>query len=272
MKNTLKKKIIAASMALITCVLGAFVGCGKSETDFPDYNGNNPSGTPGTSNPSGTPETPEKIAAPYTADDLQSVIWMDKNQGYPIDVSANTYLRTLLLSVEYYAAQPQENDGGAKDKLEATYILTLPSVELCLYDANTVEFVFKDETKPMQTATVKDDGLAYVFDLTDGEPLSIDGYTESQKITVVAADKKGGELSDKTAFLQKWNTLRFVKLKNKSHYQPQTAYTLSFDELQITVHATSVEWNGELYALTHGDFSFFQSLKYKTDSGWLPWI
>ena len=51
---------------------------------------------------SSSDDEPIQISAPYAESDLQTLLFTDTAKSVTVDVSANTYLKELLLSLSYY--------------------------------------------------------------------------------------------------------------------------------------------------------------------------
>ena len=264
----MKKSFISVCAALI-CTFSA--GCGTANA--PDYGTNSDSSAPSqtttdtttdtdTGTDTGT-DTPAKLETPYTEADLATLAFTDTQKGLTVDVSANTYLKSLLLSTEYLAYTPQTAPQTAK------YIISMQSMDLQVYANGVVGFVA--EKQPLY-ATVNNGDFSYFDELIAGEVTHIDGYTTSQKISLYDADNGSGKIEDRQAFLQTLQTIGLVKLGNKAHYEiGKRTYLIKIDKEYFRIYQNFVVFGNELYAIYEGDFEFLTEISYTpVEDGWLP--
>lgn len=213
----------------------------------------------------------EKIPAPYTEADLETVTFYDKTLGVTVGVSDNTSLSELLLSVEYYA--PSQVLGAGTDILQPNYVLSIGDTLLNVYSASSIGFLVDDGATETRAVT-KGKEFSYVETLLGSGAVSFENYSSAKTVEVFDTKNDGGELSNKSDFLENLQRLKFVKLHHKADYAiGEKAYTVKIDEEELLFYEKYAVVRGELYILYEGNFEFFKTLKYSSSSsGWLPWI
>ena len=108
---------------------------------------------------SSSDDEPIQISAPYTESDLQTLLFTDTAKSVTVDVSANTYLKELLLSLEYYeTATPAPTQ-------TADYILEIGEVDLELYESGAVCL----NTQTERFSVTASESLEYIQTLVAGE-------------------------------------------------------------------------------------------------------
>ena len=102
---------------------------------------------------------------------------------------------------------------------------------------------------------------------TENEPITLDKYTETQKIEVKNAGNLTASITDKTAFLQNLQSVSLLKLADKTQYQTgDKLYTIKIDNDIIVIYAQYVTVNEDLYKIHEGSFGFLGEFQY-----WFDW-
>ena len=212
-----------------------------------------------------------KLYAPYYEEDLETIWFTDTEKSLILDMSANTYLKTLLLETEYYE---YEYDPSQSETGKANYTLILQDLELEIYAGGVVRFVYADggEEEASMAVVLKNE-FAYLESMIDGGEVAFDEYTAEQTIKVDNSVNTGLVIAEKESFLESLQELRFVKLKDKEHYQTgEVAYTVQIDDDTILVYENFASVNGALYMLSQGEFDFLKDLPFGFSSENLPWL
>ena len=103
---------------------------------------------------------------------------------------------------------------------------------------------------------------------TENKPITLNQYTDTQKIEVKNANNLIAELLDKNAFLQNLQSISLLKLADKSQYQTgDKLYTIKIEEDVISIYAQYVTVNEDLYEIKDGNFNFLGEYTY-----YLPWL
>ena len=241
-------KVVLSGFFAVTAVLGA-VGCAV-END-------------GSSEPALENTT---LSKPYETKDLEQIIFHNFAKGLTVDMSKNQALKGALLEAEYYEYTLEEKP------TEARFSLALKGVEMEIYEGGVVCFA-KENGGETLYATVKNNEFALLETAFVGEAICFDGFTSAHSIKVFDEAGKGGEITGKEGFLEKWNALRFWKVSNKADYQMgESEYSLKLGKSEYAVHGNGLVFDGELYLLCEGNFDFLKEVELSDGSGFLPWI
>ena len=242
----MKKQWNLIAAALAVCCLGCGVtGCAPTE------------------------EEPTKLYAPYYEEDLNEMTFTDMQTSLVLDMSANTYLKTLLLQTEYYEYTPT-----AEETASVNYTLSLQDMDLQIFNGGVVRFLsMNGESVEETTAKVIGNGFSYFETMFLGGEVAFEGYNAEQTIQVTNALQATATVSDSEGFLDAMQDLRIIKVKDKAHYQTGEAlYTVTIGQESLVFYENFASKNGELYILSQGDYEFFKELKFENASGWLPWL
>ena len=244
----MRLKRFSALILSMLCIFFGFAGCGDK-----------------------TPEQePQKIQTPYKEEDLETMLFYEKERGVTVDISANGYLKELLLGVEYYAAGAPSCVQGAGDLQEPLFVLTLGEKTVEVYSKVSVCFVVGGAE---EWAAALNGELEYLTAVLVGEERALDGYAEADEIGVKNAEGASGTVTDKAKFLENLGAVGIVKLGNKENYTLGAGeYTLQIGADELIVYQKYVVVNGDLYGVTQGNFDFLKGLNYGSSSGWLPWL
>lgn len=241
----MKRILKGAALTLAACCALGFAACNGAENE------------------------PTKLYSPYYEEDLQTITFVDMTQSLTLDMSANTYLKDLLLQADYYEYTPSQDEVA-----QVKYALQFADVELQIFSAGLVRFVYANEEETEWTvAQVENEEFSYLDTILTGGEVAFDGYTAEQTITVKNGENNDGTISDKENFLATLADMRFIKVSNKTHYQTGSVrYTLTIGEENILFYDNYASKNGELYILSQGDYEFLKALQYGFSSDWLPWL
>lgn len=209
---------------------------------------------------------PTRLDAPYDAESLSVVLFTDVQKSFTVDVTANTYLQSVLSSAQYYAPDTDTDT----DETTVKYVLALRDISLQFDGDGLITFVAADGAT--RQAVVKNNEFACLDTLVDGDLFSLDKYTPLYNIKVYDADAEGGAVKDKINFIENLQTLRFVKLNDAERYRVDApTYTLRLGNDVMLVCPKYVVLNDELLFVCQGNFAFLDGLEY-TDDVELPWI
>lgn len=207
----------------------------------------------------------EKINTTYKEADLENISLYVTSLDLTLDLSNDTNLKELLLSLEVY-----KDKSNIVYEEVAEYILNFGNYEFIIYGFNSIKFIDNDVTYDACTLNNEFDYLNTLFDFNE---LNFDSYTTDQKIKVYNSKNDSAEITNKADFLNKLSLIKYIKLKNKEIFTlGDLKYKIEIAEDVISVYEKYITINNELYILTDGDFAFLSSLKYSSSSGWLPWI
>lgn len=209
----------------------------------------------------------EEVAITYTESALNNVSLTINDLDITLDLSNNSYLKSLLLSVKLYKNADNSNLGNRTSK----YVLSFDNYEFTIYDNKTICYI--DNDKEYDYLTVENNEFDYLDNLFDGSSLDFNNYTEEETIKVVNSKNDSKEISEKTEFLNNLKQVKCLKLSNIEHYQlGDLKYQILVSNDVIKVYGEFVTINENLYIVTEGNFEFLNNIKFSSSSDWLPWI
>ncbi len=209
----------------------------------------------------------------FGEDEISDLTLENVGGGFTVDVSANTHLKELLLSVCYDSVEEMSPDADY-DMPDPKYILNFGDGALSVFESNTV--CYTDAESDIQVGFIKIYGnaFAYLDTVTEGEITSRDGYSEDAEIKAYNDKNYVAEITEKAEFLASLNEVKLIKLSCAEHYTlGKQNYTVKIGDEVIKIYGNYVTIGNELFAVTEGDFGFLSELTYSSSSsGFLPWI
>lgn len=209
----------------------------------------------------------EEVAITYTESALDNVSLTINDLDITLDLSNNSYLKSLLLSIKLYKNTDNSNLGNRISK----YVLSFGNYEFTIYDNKTICYIDNDNEYDYLTA--ENNEFDYLDNLFDGSSLDFNNYTEEETISVVNSKNDSKEISEKNEFLNNLKQVKCLKLSNIEHYQlGDLKYQISISNDIIKIYGEFVTINENLYVVTEGNFEFLNNIKFSSSSDWLPWI
>lgn len=209
----------------------------------------------------------EEVTITYTESNLNNVSLTINELDITLDLSNNSYLKTLLLSIKLYKNNDNANLGDRTSK----YGLSFSNYEFTIYDDKTICYI--DNKNEYDNLVVENDAFDYLDSLFDGSVFNFNNYTLDNTIKVINSKSDSADITEKTEFLSNLKQVKCLKLENKDHYQlGDLKYQIFISEDVIKVYGNLVTINEELYIVTEGNFDFLNNIKFSSSSGWLPWI
>ena len=209
----------------------------------------------------------ELVKLIYTELDLETITLTINDIDISLNISNNTYLKTLLLELKLHKNLENQEIGSRNSK----YILSFSDYEMTIYDDGTICYI--DPEAELDYLFVLNDEFSYFDTLFDSNLLCFDYYNESQVIKVINSMNDTVEINDKNDFLNKLKQIKYIKLSNKEHYElGELKYQIVIDDEIISIYNEFIIVNENLYIIAEGAFSFLNNLKFSSSSGWLPWI
>lgn len=209
----------------------------------------------------------EKIEPTYTESDLEEISLTINKLDLVLNMSNNSHLKQLLLSVNLYKNKTEEEQTERTSK----YVLTFGKYEFTIYDNGTICYI--DNDIEQDYLLTSDNAFSYLDTLIGSDLLNFNNYTELQIIKVFNSFEDSIEIKEKQEFLNNLKQIKYFKLENMEHYQlGNLKYQILVDEELINIYGEYIVINDNLYVVTEGNFSFLNDLKFSSSSGWLPWI
>lgn len=209
----------------------------------------------------------EEIELKYTEVDLANIFITINDKDVTVDLSNNSYLKTLLLSINLYKNNEYIDNGERTSK----YVLIFTGYEFTIYDNNSICYI--DSENEIDYVFCTDNKLDYLDTLFGSVVLDFNNYTEEQIIRVFNSECDLVEIEEKDQFLNELKKIKYFKLMYPDHYElGDLIYQIQIDEELINIYSDYIMIDENLYKCIDGDFYFLNDLKFSFSSGWLPWV
>lgn len=206
----------------------------------------------------------KEIKTTYKEADLENISLYVTRLDVTLDLSKDTDLKELLLSLKIY-----EDNSNVTYEETAEYILYFGNYEFTIYGYKSIAYIDNDIEYDALTLGNEFDYLNTLFDFNE---LNFDSYTAEQSIKVYNAKDATSDITDKEEFLNNLKQVKYIKLKKDAFNAGELKYKIKIDNETIEVYEKFLVINNNLYLVTSGSLSFLDNLKFNTSSGWLPWI
>lgn len=210
---------------------------------------------------------PQEISINYSENDLKNVSLSINDLDITLDLSGNSYLKTLLLSIKLY----KDNEYDSSVERTSKYVLSFNNYEFTIYDDETICYI--DGEGEYDFLYTLNNEFKYLDTLYEKEILDFNKYTDSVSIKVFNSSNDSVEITEKNDFLSNLRQVKYFKLLNKEYYDlGNLKYKIQIDEEVINIYNKYIIINDNLYIVLDGDFTFLNNLKFSSSSGWLPWL
>lgn len=213
-------------------------------------------------------ESNNAININYKETDLQQISLTLNNYDITLDVSNNTDLKNLLLSIKLFK---NKNSQTSENERTSKYVLTFNEYEITIYDDNTICYI-DNQTEYDYLYTLNNE-FNYLDTLYENQLTSINNYLSSQIIKVFNSLNEFVEIEEKNVFLSNLQEVKCLKLYNADDYQlGDLKYQILIDEELINIYDDYIMINDSLYIIVSGSFNFLNNIDFNSSSGWLPWL
>ena len=210
--------------------------------------------------------TPKKLSSLVGFDEsISSLLFHDVQKNLTLDLSNNTKLYTLLLTVEGDVVTPDA-------ETEVKYTITLSDKVLSVNADGSVSYTTAEGEAARMMPT--GDALSYLDTVTEGEVMPLGGFDAEAEIKAYNSQKLVCEITEKEDFLARLGEIKLIKLTKKSHYTlGDYEFVIVIGNDVIKLYGDFVTVGGDAYYITEGDYEFLSELSYSASSdGYLPWI
>lgn len=206
----------------------------------------------------------EEIELNYTKSDLENILLTINDIDITLDLSHNSFLKTMLLSLKLYKSNITE-DRTSK------YVLSFSDYEITIYDNDTICYI--DNDNELDYLFTLNDEFDYLDTILEGDILDFNKYTENQDIKVSNSNDDSIQIENKLEFLNALKKVKYIKLSEMDNYNlGDLKYKIQIDEQILYIYNKYIVIGDNLYIIIQGSFTFLNNLKFSSSSGWLPWL
>lgn len=208
---------------------------------------------------------PKKIKKNYTENDLDNIYLYINNFELSLNLSNDTTLKNMLLSVELY-----ESKSDVTYEVWPDLVLNFKENEFVINSDKSIIYISNDKEIAV---TASNNDFDYLYTLFNFTELDFSKYNNPESIKVFNSKNDSAEISENADFLANLNKIKYIQLNHKDNYDlGELKFKIVIDEDTINIYNDYMVINDNLYVLTEGSFVFLNNLKYGSSSGWLPWV